>query len=188
MARWEADAEGRLRAAALELFSEVGYPQTTVAAIAERAGVTSRTFFRYFADKREVLFNGSQWLQQTMVEGLAQAPAEASPLHVVRAALTKAGEFFDDERRPFARLRHTVITANSDLHERELIKLTTLSAALAQGLRARGMDDADASLLAEAGMAVFKIAFTQWASEGETRSYVEIVDESLRRLKAITAS
>lgn len=188
MGRWEPDAESRFRAAAIELFGEIGYEQTTVAAIAERAGLTARTFFRYFADKREVLFNGSERLQQTMVDALAQAPAEASAVDALAAALTKAGDFFDDDRRPFARMRSTVIAANTDLRERELIKLATLSAALAQALRERGVGEPDASLAAEAGIAVFRIAFAQWVGESERRSYGEIVKESLARLRALVAS
>jgi AcrR family transcriptional regulator len=188
MGRWEPDAESRFRAAAIELFGEIGYEQTTVAAIAERAGLTARTFFRYFADKREVLFNGSERLQQTMVDALAQAPAEASALDAIAAALTSAGDFFDDDRRPFARVRSTVIAANTDLRERELIKLATLSAALAQALRERGVGEPDASLAAEAGIAVFRVAFVQWVSESERRDYVGIVKESLARLRTLTAN
>ena len=188
MGRWEPDAESRFRAAAIELFGEIGYEQTTVAAIAERAGLTARTFFRYFADKREVLFNGSERLQQTMVDALAQAPAEVSAIDAIAAALMKAGDFFDDDRRPFARLRSTVIAANTDLRERELIKLATLSAALAQALRERGVGEPDASLAAEAGIAVFRVAFVQWVSESERRGYVGIVKESLARLIMLAAS
>jgi AcrR family transcriptional regulator len=187
MGRWEPDAENRFRAAALELFVEVGYETTTVAAIAERAGLTARTFFRYFADKREVLFNGSERLQQTMVDALTLAPAGVSALDAIAAALTQAGTFFDGERRPFARLRSTVIAANTDLRERELIKMATLSAALAQGLRERGVGEPDASLAAEAGIAVFRIAFSQWVSESERRDYDEIVHESLARLRSVVA-
>jgi len=166
MGRWEPDAESRFRAAAIELFGEIGY----------------------FADKREVLFNGSERLQQTMVDALAQAPAEASALDAIAAALTKAGDFFDDDRRPFARLRSTVIAANTDLRERELIKLATLSAALAQALRERGVSEPDASLAAEAGIAVFRVAFMQWVTESERRDYGGIVKESLARLRMLAAS
>ena len=187
MGRWEPDAESRFRAAALELFAEVGYEQTTVAAIAERAGLTARTFFRYFADKREVLFNGSERLQQSMVDALARAPAGASAVDAIAAALTDARLFFDAERRPFARLRSSVIAANADLRERELIKMATLSAALAQALRERGVGEPDASLAAEAGIAVFRIAFARWVGESEQRDYGVIVNESLARLRALVA-
>jgi len=185
--RWAEDANGRLRAAAMQLYVERGFDDTTVADIAAKAGVTARTFFRHFADKREVLFDGSERLQQLMVESLSEAPADASPLDAVAAALIKAGDFFDDERRPFARLRSRVIAAHPDLHERELIKLARLSAALAAALRGRGIDEPDASLAAEAGIAVFRIAFMQWVAESEARGYAEIVNQSLARLKALAA-
>jgi AcrR family transcriptional regulator len=187
MGRWEPDAESRFRAAALELFMEIGYGQTTVAAIAERAGLTARTFFRYFADKREVLFNGSERLQQTMVDALTQAPAEASAVEAIAAALMKAGDFFDDDRRAFARARSKVIAANPELRERELIKMATLSAALAQALRERGVGEPDASLAAEAGIAVFRVAFAQWVGESERRDYGRILNESLVRLRTLVA-
>lgn len=187
MGRWQPDAESRFRAAALELFAEIGYEQTTVAAIAERAGLTARTFFRYFADKREVLFSGSERLQQAMVDALALAPAGASALDAIAAALMKAGTFFDAERRPFARQRSTVIAAHTDLRERELIKLATLAAALAQALRARGVGEPDASLAAEAGIAVFRIAFARWVGESEQRDYGGIVNELLARLRVLVS-
>lgn len=185
MGRWEGDAAGRFRAAAMELFGEVGYEQTTVAAIAARAGLTARTFFRHFTDKREVLFDGTDRLQQLMVDHVARLPAQAPPIDAVAGALRGAGAFFDEERRSFARLRSRVIAAHPDLHERELIKLARLSAALAAALRARGVDEPDASLMAETGIAVFRIAFAQWVAEGEGRGYEEIVDQSLARLKAL---
>jgi AcrR family transcriptional regulator len=188
VARWEPDAESRLRTAAVELFAEIGYEQTSVAAIAERAGLSARTFFRYFADKREVLFNGAERLQQAMVDALAQAPAKVAALDAITAALMKAGDFFDDDRRPFARLRSTVIAANMDLRERELIKMATLSATLAQALRDRGVGGLDASLAAEAGIAAFRVAFAQWVDESERRSYREIVKASLARLRKLAAN
>jgi AcrR family transcriptional regulator len=187
MGRWEPNAEQRFLVAAIELFKEVGFEGTTVAAIAQRAGLTARTFFRYFTDKREVLFKGSEQLQQTMVEALAQAPADASAIDAVAAALATAGEFFTAERRPYARVRHAVIAANPELHERELIKLATLSGALANALRLRGVQEPDASLVAEAGIAVFRVAFGQWIADAEDRAYGEIVSEALVRLRTLTS-
>lgn len=185
MGRWEPDAEGRFRMAAMELFAEVGYEQTTVAAIAERAGLTSRTFFRYFADKREVLFSGSELLQETMVAALAGAPADATAMEAIAVALAAASEFFDEKRRGFARQRASVIAANGELRERELIKLARLSASLAEALRARGFGEPDASLAAEAGIAVFRVAFAQWVRKAERRSYGVIVSASMARLKTL---
>ncbi len=171
----------------MELFIEHGYEQTTVADIAERAGLTRRTFFRYFADKREVLFNGSERLQQAMVDALNSAPPHATAFEAVAAALNVSSEFFGDNRK-FARQRLSVISANADLRERELIKLATLSEALAQALRGRGITEPDASLAGEAGIAVFRVAFGLWVGKSERRSFSEIVSESLARLRALAAS
>mgnify|MGYP001600737766 FL=1 len=188
MGRWEPDAEGRFRQAALELFGEIGYEQTTVAAIADRAGLTARTFFRYFADKREVLFNGSERLEESMLGALAAAPAGSATLDAIGAALLAPAAFFDAARRPSSRLRNAVIAANAELHERELIKLARLSAALADGLRARAVPEPDASLAAEAGIAVFRVAFAQWVADDERRGYAEIAQASLARLRSLAVS
>lgn len=187
MGRWEPDAEGRFRAAALELFVERGYELTTVADIAERAGLTSRTFFRYFVDKREVLFTGSERLQEMMVAALTSAPDHATAIEAVAAALGATASFFGDNRE-FARTRNAVVMAHPDLYERELIKMATLSAALAQALRSRGVVEPDASLAAEAGISVFRIAFGLWVADAEQRGFGEIVRESLARLRALTTT
>ena len=184
MGRWEPDAAGRFRTAAMDLFLERGFEATTVADIAERAGLTRRTFFRHFADKREVLFHGSERLQQAMVEGLRAAPAEATPFEAVRAALDVTVAFFGDHR-DFARQRWAVISAHAELRERELIKFATLSSALAAALRARCVVEPDASLAAEAAMAVFRVAFETWVADGEARSYAEIIDASMTRLRVL---
>ena len=182
MGRWEPNASGRLREAALELYVERGYEQTTVAEIAARAGLTARTFFRHFADKREVLFAGSP-LQDELVSALDSA--SASPLEVVAAALDAAAHVLND--REFSRRRQLVITANAELQERELIKLATLSAALADGLRGRGVTDPVARLAAETGIAVFRVAFERWVGEPEDRGLARVLRESFGELKALTA-
>src|SRR5580658_3651572 len=127
MGRWEPDARGRLGRAALDLYGERGFDQTTVAEIAARAGLTERTFFRHFSDKREVLFSGAGALQQLLVEAVAAAPAPAAPIEAVAAGLAAAGAALE-QRREFARRRQAVINANAELRERELIKLATLAA------------------------------------------------------------
>ena len=185
MARWEPDAHGRLEQAALELFSERGFEQTTVAEIAQKAGLTERTFFRYFADKREVLFWGQGALQQAMVNAVTSAPQSVTPLDVVAAALEAAGKAFA-ERREIARRRQIVVNANPGLRERELLKLATLSAAITEALRARGVAEPAASLTAEAGIAVFKIAFERWIDLAEERDWSAIVRESFAELRAVT--
>ena len=164
MGRWEPNARGRLEQAALELYVERGFEQTTVAEIAERAGLTERTFFRHFADKREVLFAGAGALQEFLVSAVADAPDSVAPIDAVAAALEAAGALLQ-ERREYARQRQAVIAANAELQERELIKLASLAAALAGALRRRGVTDPAASLTAEAGIAVFKIAFERWVNE-----------------------
>src|SRR4051812_7992239 len=117
MARWNPGAQGRLRAAALELFVTQGFDRTTAAQIAAAAGVTERTFFRHFGDKRDVLFQGQEAFLETFLAGMATAPAQASPLEAVGAALTAASSFFPDEQRPYSRLRQSVIDDNPALRE-----------------------------------------------------------------------
>jgi AcrR family transcriptional regulator len=186
MARWEPDSRGRLEQAALALFGEHGFENTTVAEIAARAGLTERTFFRYFADKREVLFSGSGVLQDLLVSAVAGAPDYAAPIDAVAASLEAAGALLQ-ERRAFARQRQTVIAANAELHERELIKLASLASALAEVLRRRGVPGPAASLTAEAGIAVFRVAFERWVNEGNEQDLPQLIRESLDELKAVTA-
>ncbi len=187
MSRWEPNAPARLAQAAMELYAEAGYEETTVARIAERAGLTERTFFRHFADKREVLFAGSSELQDLLVGSVAAAPASASPMQAVSAALQEAAGWFVD-RRDFARARQVVVSSHPALTERELIKMARLATALAEALRERGVEEPAASLTAEAGVAVFRVAFERWVAPKEKRSLGEIIDESLTELRAITSS
>ncbi|MCX4547427.1 TetR/AcrR family transcriptional regulator [Streptomyces sp. NBC_01387] len=186
MSRWEPNARGRLEQAALELYSERGFEQATVTEIAKRAGLTERTFFRHFADKREVLFGGSSSLQELFVTTLTDAPASAAPIDAVATALHAAAAVFE-ERREHSRQRQKIITANAELRERELIKLASLAGALAGTLRRRGVAEPAASLAAEAGIAVFKVAFEQWISDTEQRTMSQLIGESLDELKAVTA-
>jgi len=170
----------------MELYSERGFEQTTVADIAARAGLTERTFFRYFADKREVLFDGAGALQELLVNAVADAPGALAPIDAVAAALQTAGPLFA-ERREFARQRQRIIAANAELQERELIKLASLAAAIADALRRRGVGDPAADLAAEAGIAVFKITFERWVNEDNQQDFGQLVRESLLELKAVTA-
>jgi len=186
MARWEPDSRGRLEQAALALYGERGFENTTVAEIAARAGLTERTFFRYFADKREVLFWGAGTLQELLVSAVVSAPDSAAPIDAVAAALEAAGALLQ-ERRESARQRHTVIAANTELRERELIKLASLASALADTLRRRGVRDPAATLTAETGIAVFRVAFERWANETNQQDLSQLIRESLDELKAVTA-
>ncbi len=186
MSRWEPNARGRLEQAALELYVEHGFEQTTVAEIAKRAGLTERTFFRHFADKREVLFWGADALQELLVSTVASQPDSLAPIDAIAAALEAAGALLQ-QRREFARQRQAAIAANAGLQERELIKLASLASALADTLRRRGVADPAASLAAEAGIAVFRIAFEHWVNETGPRDLPQLIRESLDELKAVTA-
>jgi AcrR family transcriptional regulator len=186
MSRWEPNARGRLEQAAMALYGERGFEQTTVAEIAERAGLTERTFFRHFADKREVLFAGSSSLQELLVTRLAGTPDSVPPLDAIAAALDAAGVLLE-ERREYAGQRAAIIAANAELRERELIKLASLAAALADTLRRRGVAEPAASLAAEAGIAVFRIAFERWISGPDQPGLPQVIRESLAELKAVAA-
>ena len=186
MARWAPDARGRLELAAMELFGEHGYESTTVAAIAERAGLTERTFFRYYADKREVLFWGARALQDVLVDRVDHAPADLSAIEAVTAALAAAGDEIFVGRHGYAGRRQAVIDANPELQERELIKLARLAAALADALRRRGVGDPAADLAAEAGIAVFRVAFGSWIHGGGDRTLSDYILESSDELRDVT--
>jgi len=186
MSRWEPNARGRLEEAALKLYVEQGFDQTTVAEIAKRAGLTERTFFRYFADKREVLFWGAGSLQELIVGTVASAPDSETPIDAVSAALEAAGALFQ-ERSESVRERQTVVAANAELQERELIKLASLASAMADALRRRGVRDSAASLAAEAGIAVLRIAFERWINETGHGDLPQLIRESFEELRAVTA-
>src|SRR5271154_3815042 len=188
MGRWEPDARGRLEEAAMELYGERGFDETTVEEIAARAGVTERTFFRYFADKREVLFSGAKELEKGIVDRIESAPRQASPLQTVVAALEAAGAELQDRRDlEFVRARYALVTKHAEIQERELIKLASLAMAVAKALHARGVSEPAASLAAEAGIAVFKVGFERWVSERKPRDLAAHIRAAVNVLKAIAA-
>lgn len=184
MGRWEPGAAGRLERAAMELYVEHGYDRTTVAEIADRAGLTERTFFRHYADKREVLFQGSAELTALMVDAVLAAPSEAAPLDAVSAGVVAAGAGFGEDREP-PRQRWALVTATPELRERELVKMATLGGALTDALRARGVGALAATVTAEAGVAVFRVAFEQWVGATDSRSYADHAREALDELRRI---
>ncbi|SNS56087.1 transcriptional regulator, TetR family [Actinomadura meyerae] len=186
MGRWEPNARGRLEQAALDLYGERGFEKTTVAEIAARAGVTERTYFRHFADKREVLFGGTAELLDLLTTAAAGAPAAATPLEATAAALEAAGGVFAGHRDRAAR-RQEIILANPELRERELIKMAAFAAALAHALRERGVPGPAATLTAETGIAVFKVAFERWLDAPAGREFTDVIRESLSELRTLTA-
>ena len=183
MSRWKPGTRGRIAQAALELYDKRGFEQTTVAEIAKRAGVTERTFFRHFADKREVLFGGSARLQELLVSTVAKAPASAAPIDAVAAALQASATVLND--REYSHKRQAILTANAELRERELIKLAVLASAIADALRRRGVREPAASLAAEAGIAVFRVAFERWVDETNKQDLSELIDQSLEQLRRL---
>ncbi len=188
MARWEPDASGRLEKAAMELFVERGYVRTTVEEIAARAGLTERTFFRYFADKREVLFSGSKDLEKNIVDRIEGAPKEAGPLDVVAAALEAAGAELQDRRDvQYVRARYGLVTKHAEIQERELIKLASLAVAITKALHARGVSEPAASLAAEAGIAVFKVGFERWLKEKKPQGFAAHIRAAVDALKSVAA-
>lgn len=189
MSRWEPNAQERLMRAALELFVDQGYDGTTVAGITERAGLTKRTFFRHFADKREVLFLGQDELSRLFTDAIADAPADATPLEMLATTLDAvAAGAFAPERREFARQRRAVIEANDELRERELLKLARLTTAVADALRERGVPDPTAALAAEVGSLAFTTAFYRWTEPACREEFAGLARQSLKELRAAAAA
>ncbi len=186
MGRWEPNARGRLAQAALALYAEQGFEQTTAAEIARAAGLTERTFFRHFADKREVLFYGTDALRDLMVRAIAAAPPAAAALDAVGLVLQTVGMTVQ-ESQDIARLRAQVVSAHPELRERELVKLAELAAATAGALRVRGVPGPAASLAAEMGIAVYKVAFARWIREPGHPDLPLILRESLAELRHVLA-
>ncbi len=187
MARWEPNARVRLVRAALELCTDQGYDATTVAEIAERAGLTKTTFFRHFPDKREVLFAGQDEHSRILAEAIAGAPAEATPIEAVAVAVGALAASFTDERREFGRMLIALIAANDELKERAVYKHARLAEATAAALEARAVPPATAGLAAELGVRAFHDAFARWIEPGAKRSLVALTKADLERLRAAAA-
>ena len=187
MGRWQPDSRGRLQEAALTLYAERGFDQTTAAQIADRAGVTERTFFRHFADKREVIFGGSAVLQERIVTEVAGAPVTDGPLDAVSRGLDAAAEMLGEFRRDLTCQRQAVIASNPELRERELAKLADYAAAVAEALRQRGVAEPQATLAAETGMTVLRVALQRWANGDGSRDLPAIMRDSVAELRAVTA-
>jgi AcrR family transcriptional regulator len=184
MVRWEPNARERLERAALALFAEHGYDATTVAEIADRAGLTKSTFFRHFADKREVLFGGQDMLANLFSDAIRTAPPVATAADCLAAALEAAAVAFTPDRHDLAPQRRAVIAAHSELQERELLKRARLAAAMADALRARGADDVAARLAAEIGVLAFSTAYARWAAPENQQPFTQIAHAALRDLQA----
>ena len=185
MSRWEPGARDRLERAALDLFLERGFDQTTVPQITARAGLTTRTFFRHFADKREVLFAGEDVVPALVAELIAHAPASMGPMEVIRWGFQTIATTLFQDRIDFLRKRRAVIDSNEGLRERELGKLANLSDSIASGFLARGVDDLHATLAAETAVTVFKVAVRRWIDQTDS-DLLAIIAETIDALSAVT--
>jgi AcrR family transcriptional regulator len=190
MARWEPNTRERLVRAALDLFTEQGYDATTVSEIAERAGgLTKMTFFRYFPDKREVLFAAGQELHSRLLaDAIAAVPGPATPLQAVAAGLDAVTATFTDDRRELAARLRAVIAASAELRERAVFKRAGLTEALREALATRGVPELTASLAAELGIGAYYRAFDQWADPASEQTLTELTRQALGQLRAATAA
>lgn len=184
MARWEPYGRERLVRAAIDLFAEQGYDKTTVVEIAERAGLTKTTFFRYFPDKREVLFAGQEMHGRLLADGIAAAPESATPLEAVAAGLDTVTGSFTPEQREFGPRLRTVVSEHPELQERDALKRAGLAAAMTEALQKRGVPETTASLAAELGVRAFHEAFARWIEPGNRRTFPELAREVLDELRA----
>jgi AcrR family transcriptional regulator len=172
----------------MELFQERGYASTTVADIAERAGLTERTFFRYFVDKREVLFSGSKELEQSIVDHVVGAPKEAAPLDAVVGAFQAAGAELQARRDlAYVRARYAIVTEHAEVRERELIKMASLAAAVTKALHARGLTEPAASVVAQVGISVFRVGFERWVAAKRPGQLAAHIGAAVDALEAMTA-
>jgi AcrR family transcriptional regulator len=190
MARWQPGARERLVVAAVDLFTEQGYDATTVAQIAERAGITRSTFFRYFSDKREVLVAGQETLSRLLAEGITEAPAGASPLEAVAAGLERASSEMGPMNRDLGPRLKAAIAASAELQERDALKSVGMAAAMTAALVARGVPDPIAHLAGELGVLAFRRGYARW-SEGNRDDGVGLAHHALAALddlRAATAS
>jgi len=187
VARWQPNAPERLVLAALDLFEERGYVNTTVIEIAERAGLTKSTFFRHFADKREVLFGG-ETMSGLLVEGIAAAPVDATPLEAVANALDAVGrEAFAPARREFSARRLAVIAANPELQEREALKGLALTASMIDALKRRGVPDLTSCVAAELGALTLKISYERWSDARNDDEFSEVARRTLSEMRVASA-
>jgi AcrR family transcriptional regulator len=184
MPRWQPEAQARLQEAALALFEERGYDETTVAEIAERAGLTKRTFFRQFADKREVLFWGAESIEDLFSAAIHSAPAAAPPLDAVGRGLEAFAAHLEEQGEVAAR-RIRIVRASPELWERQLIKFASIAEAVARALRSRGVGAEAAILAAETGMTVFRVATARWLDEADDKPFGELIAEALAQLRAV---
>ncbi len=187
MSRWQPNARDRLERAAVELFIEQGFAETTVPQITARAGLTTRTFFRHFADKREVLFALDEELPALVARLAADAPASLSPMMLIAYALETVAATRLEGQRAYLRTRHAVIQADEGLRERELRKLSALSDAISQGFRDRGVGELTSILAAQLAVTVFSVTISRWLDQDGEQPLSDLVHDTLRALRSVAA-
>lgn len=185
MSRWQPNARERLERAALELFIEQGFAETTVPQITAHAGLTTRTFFRHFADKREVLFAGEEELPALVVRLMADAPASLSPMLLIVQGLETVVATRFEGRHANLRTRRAIVQADEGLRERELRKLSVLSEAISRGFRNRGVDELTAMLAAQLAVTVFSVTISRWLDQDGEQPLSELVHDTLRALRSV---
>lgn len=188
MARWEPGARERLVVAAVDLFTEQGYDATTVAQIAERAGVTKSTFFRHFPDKRELLVAGQETLGRLLAEGISEAPAGASALDAVAAGLERASGAMGPANRELGPRLKAAVAASTELQERDALKSVSLAAAMTDALLARGVPDPVAALAGELGVLAFKRGYAAWTDGDLAPFTLAALDELRTAMGAVTGA
>jgi len=187
VSRWAPNARERLETAALDLFVENGYEETTVAQIADRAGLNRATFFRHFADKREVLFGGEDVLAGLFADAIRAASPDATLTECLQTAFAAAEVVMTPQRRAAAARRVRVVAANSELQERDLLKLARIARSIAAALRERGADELTARLGAEVGMLAFAVACERWITSGKDEPFPPFAAAALSDLQVRAA-
>ncbi len=187
VSRWQPNARERLERAALELFIEQGFAETTVPQITARAGLTTRSFFRHFADKREVLFAGEEELPAVVARLVADAPASFGPMMLIAYGLETVAATRFEGQLEYLRTRRAVVQTDEGLRERELRKLSTLSEAISRGFRDRGFDELASILAAQLAVAVFSVTISRWLDQDGEQPLSELVHDTLRALRSVTA-
>lgn len=175
MARWEPDAYGRIRQAALELFTDQGFENTTVAQITERAGLNRRTFFHHFADKREVVFASPPEDGEVMVAEIRAQPDSVDALHAAAAGLARAADQLFEQHREVAIKRRRIVDASPELQERDMLKRATMADTIAAALRDRGIPEQAAVVAAWSTVAVFYLALARWTDPANDRTFAHLI-------------
>lgn len=184
MSRWQPGARERLQQAAHELFAEQGFAATTVPEITARAGLTTRTFFRYFSDKREVLYADDAEVPAMIAMMMASAPPDTEPMALIVEGLQTVAETRFEPRKEALRARRELVCTDAGLQERDLHKRAVMSEAIREGFRTRGVDSVRAALIAEICVTLIAVALNEWLERDDDRRLYEIILETLATLRS----